>query len=79
MSKVIKKNKGTVSHYDDESFEFHPYGKGEPVYDHTHKVGGGTLGFDKLVIDTKECKASNDNRLQRCVKKQAEGALAVKT
>ena len=48
MSKVIKKRKGTVSHYDDDSFEFSPYGKGEPVwslspaeaYDHSHKVGG---------------------------------------
>ena len=58
MSKIVKKHKGTVSHFDDDSFEFHPYGKGEPVFDHTHKVGGGTLGFDKLVIDTKECKAT---------------------
>lgn len=37
MSKVIKKNKGTVSHFDDDSFEFTPYGKGESVYDQSHK------------------------------------------
>ena len=47
MSKIIKKNKGTVSHFDDDSFEFQPYGKGEPVYDHTHKVGVGSLGLTK--------------------------------
>ena len=43
MSKIVKKHKGTVSHFDDDSFEFQPYGKGEPVYDHTHKVGGTAL------------------------------------
>ena len=37
MSKVVKKHKGMVSHYDDDSFEFQPYEKGEPVYDHSHK------------------------------------------
>ena len=47
MSKVIKKNKGTVSHFDDDSFEFTPYGKGEPVYDHSHKVGNCSLGLTK--------------------------------
>ena len=47
MSKVIKKRKGTVSHYDDDSFEFSPYGKGEPVYDHSYKVGVSTLGLTK--------------------------------
>ena len=47
MSKIVKKHKGTVSHFDDDSFEFTPYGKGEPVYDHTCKVGAGTLGLTK--------------------------------
>ena len=47
MSKIVKKSKGTVSHFDDDSFEFSPYGKGEPVYDHSHKVGAGTLGLTK--------------------------------
>ena len=47
MNKIVKKTKGTVSHYNDDSFEFTPYGKGEPVYDHSHKVGGGTLGLTK--------------------------------
>ena len=47
MSKIVKKNKGTVSHYDDDSFEFSPYGKGEPVYDHSYKVGVSTLGLTK--------------------------------
>ena len=36
-----------MSHFDDDSFEFTPYGKGEPVYDHSHKVGAGTLGLTK--------------------------------
>ena len=40
MSKIVKKSKGTVGHFDDDSFEFQPYGKGEPVYDYSHKVGG---------------------------------------
>ena len=48
MSKVIKKRKGTVSHYDDDSFEFSPYGKGEPVYDRSYKVGVSTLGSRKV-------------------------------
>ena len=47
MSKIVKKSKGTVSHYDDDSFAFSPYGKGEPVYDHSHKVGVSTLGLTK--------------------------------
>ena len=52
MSKIVKKRKGTVSTYDDDSFEFSPYGKGEPVYDHSYKVGGSTLGLTKGTRDT---------------------------
>ena len=68
MSKVIKKRKGAVSHYDDDSFAFNPYGKGEPVYDHSHKVGGGTLGLTKGTRDTNfvahlKCKADEPDPL----------------
>ena len=52
MSKIVKKRKGTVSHYDDDSLVFNPYGKGEPVYDHSYKVGGSTLGLTKGTRDT---------------------------
>ena len=41
MSKIVKKRKGTVSHYDDDSFEFSPYGKGEK---------GRFLGTDDTVL-----------------------------
>ena len=43
MSKIVKKSKGTVSHFDDDSFEFLPYEKGEFVNDQSHKAGGGKL------------------------------------
>ncbi len=69
MSKVIKKNKGTVSHFDDDSFEFTPYGKGEPVYDHSHIVGDCTLGLTK--------GAGRQNFIAH-LKCKAEGVLDVK-
>ena len=68
MSKIIKKRKGTVSHYDDDSFACNPYGKGEPVYEHSHKVGGSTLGLTKGTRDTNfvahlKCKADEPDPL----------------
>ena len=47
MKELVKSTKGTVRHYGDDSLEFTPYGKGEPVYDHSHKVGAATLGLTK--------------------------------
>ena len=47
MKQLTKKTRGTVSHYGDESFEFTPYGKGEPVYEHSYKVGEATIGKTK--------------------------------
>ena len=45
--RLSKKTKGTVSYYSDESLEFTPYGKGEPVYEASYKVGEATLGKTK--------------------------------
>ena len=47
MKDLVKKTKGTVSQYKDDSFEFTPYGKGEPVYESSYKVGEATLGKTK--------------------------------
>ena len=47
MKELLKKCKGTVSHFNDDSLEFTPYGKGEPVYEASYKVGAATLGITK--------------------------------
>ena len=47
MKDLVKKTKGTVSQYKDDSFEFTPYGKGEPVYEHSYKVGEAQIGLTK--------------------------------
>ena len=47
MKDLVKKMKGTVSQFSDESLEFTPYGKGEPVYESSYKVGEATLGKTK--------------------------------
>ena len=47
MKEIVKSTRGTVHQYNDDSLDFKPYGKGEPVYDHSHKVGDSTLGVTK--------------------------------
>ena len=47
MSDLLKRIKGTVSQYTDDSFEFKPYGNGEPVYEHSYKVGEAQIGLTK--------------------------------
>ena len=47
MSDLLKRIKGTVSQYKDDSFEFKPYGNGEPVYEHSYKVGEAQIGLTK--------------------------------
>ena len=47
MKNLVKKTKGTVSQFSDDSLEFTPQGKGEPVYEHSYKVGEATIGKTK--------------------------------
>ena len=47
MKDLVKTTKGTVRHYKDDSFEFTPYGKGEPVYEDSYKVGETFIGKTK--------------------------------
>ena len=47
MSELVKSTKGTVRQYKDDSMEFIPQGKGEPVYEHSYKVGEATIGKTK--------------------------------
>ena len=53
MSDLLKRIKGTVSQYKDDSFEFKPYGNGEPVYEHSYKVGEAQISIH-LDIDLSE-------------------------
>ena len=43
MRQLVKKTKGTVTIYDDESIEFSPQGKGEPVYENLLKSGNSSI------------------------------------
>ena len=47
MKKLVKKIRGTVSQFEDDSLEFTPYGKGEPVYEDSYKVGEAFIGKTK--------------------------------
>ena len=47
MKDLVKKTKGTVSQFSDDSLEFTPQGKGEPVYEHSYKVGEAQIGLTK--------------------------------
>ena len=47
MSELVKSTRGTVRQYKDDSMEFIPQGKGEPVYEHSYKVGEATIGKTK--------------------------------
>ena len=47
MSELVKSTHGTVRQYKDDSMEFIPQGKGEPVYDHSYKVGEAQIGLTK--------------------------------
>ena len=47
MSNLVKQVTGKCRQYDDDSFEFKPYGKGEPVYEHSYKVGEAQIGKTK--------------------------------
>ena len=47
MSNLVKQVTGKCRQYDDDSFEFKPYGKGEPVYEHSYKVGEAQIGLTK--------------------------------
>lgn len=47
MKKLITKARGSGAYYDDNSFEFSPQSKGEPVYEHSYKVGEAQIGLTK--------------------------------
>ena len=47
MKNLAKKTKGTVNHFSDDSLEFTPQGKGEPVYEYSYKVGEAQIGLTK--------------------------------
>ena len=47
MKELVKTTKGTARHYKDDSFEFTPYGKGEPVYEDSYKIGEAFIGRTK--------------------------------
>ena len=47
MKDLVKKTRGTVNHFSDDSLEFVPQGKGEPVYEHSYKVGEAQIGLTK--------------------------------
>ena len=47
MSEIVKSTRGTVRQYNDDSMEFIPQGKGEPVYEHSYKVGEAQIGLTK--------------------------------
>ena len=55
MNRLADGHDDAVSRCIDEFFGFAPYGKGEPVYDHSHRVGAGTLGL------TLQIRPSGDN------------------
>ena len=43
MKQLVKKTKGTATIYDDESIEFSPQGKGEPVYENLLKSENSSI------------------------------------
>ena len=47
MKDLVKKTRGTVNQFADDSLEFVPQGKGEPVYEHSYKVGEALIGLTK--------------------------------
>ena len=47
MKEIVKSTRGTVRQYNDDSLDFKPYGKGEPVYEHSYKVGEAQIGLTK--------------------------------
>ena len=47
MKEIVKSTRGTVHQYNDDSLDFKPYGKGEPVYEHSYKVGEAQIGLTK--------------------------------
>ena len=47
MSEIVKSTRGTVRQYNDDSMELIPQGKGEPVYEHSYKVGEAQIGLTK--------------------------------
>ena len=47
MKDLVKKTRGTVNQFADDSLEFVPQGKGEPVYEHSYKVGEAQIGLTK--------------------------------
>ena len=47
MKEIVKSTRGTVHQYNDDSLDFKPYGKGDPVYEHSYKVGEAQIGLTK--------------------------------
>ena len=66
MKNLVKKTKGTVSQFSDDSLEFVPQGKGEPVYEHSYKVGEATIG------KTKSAKGPNYVAKLKCSADEAD-------
>ena len=66
MKEIVKSTRGTVHQYNDDSLDFKPYGKGEPVYEHSYKVGEATIG------KTKSAKGPNYVAKLKCSADEAD-------
>ena len=77
MKEIVKSTRGTVHQYNDDSMDFKPYGKGEPVYDHSHKVGDSTLGrpFYALVTVTRVTLRPNFWGIKKSAPRKEERSL----
>ena len=56
--KALKEIRGRIRQYSDQSFEFTPFGKGEPVYEEQHKFKNG-ITESKYKNSNKTVEASN--------------------
>ena len=73
--------RGTVRRYSDQSFEFTPFGKGEPVYQEQHKYKNGvtvatTRGANPKQVVRLEVAADAPDLYHACVEKLDEALPA---
>ena len=68
MKDLVKSTRGTVRHYKDDSMEFIPQGKGEPVFEISYKVGDASIGLTKGVnqnyVGKLKCKADEPDPVE---------------
>ena len=73
--------RGTVRRYSDQSFDFTPFGKGEPVYQEQHKYKNGvtvatTRGANPKKVVRLEVAAGEPDLYHACVEKLDEALPA---